>query len=246
MTTVPELLQALVAALSQALGGLTNAPASAPAAASVDGTGWCLAITTSGNLEGELAVWIADADALALARVLRGATPEPDAAAIGDVVRDLCQRAIGQVASVPAFASVTLRPGALQPGQPAADASGFALQAGEVRLTVNLSGSGVSRQPAAPAASRSAAPSHDRLDMVLDIELPLTVRFARTSMPLKALAALGPGAIVNMGRTPDDPVQMLVGDRVIARGEVVVVAGNYGIRITDLVSPADRVRALEG
>jgi flagellar motor switch protein FliN/FliY len=49
-----------------------------------------------------------------------------------------------------------------------------------------------------------------------------------------------------MGRTPDEPVQMLVGDRVIARGEVVVVSGNYGIRITDLVSPADRVRALEG
>lgn len=249
MTTVnvPELSQAFVEALNQALGGLTSAPVSAPAAGAVDGAGWRLAITTSGSLDGELAVWIAAADAQTLARAVRGATPEPDAAATGDVVRDLCQRAIQQVAAVPSFAAVTLRPGALQPDQPAAGATGFALQAGEVRLAVNVSGTGVSRQPAASAAAaRTAAPSHDRLDMVLDIELPLTVRFARTSMPLKALAALGPGAIVNMGRTPDDPVQMLVGDRVIARGEVVVVAGNYGIRITDLVSPADRVRALEG
>ncbi len=248
MTTVPELSQALVAGLSQALASLTNTPAGTPAAAAANGAGWRLAITASGSFDGELAVWMAEADALALARVVRGAAPEPGDAAIGEVVRELCQRAIGHVGAVPSFAPVTLRPGALQPDQPPADASGVALQAGEVRLTVNISGSGVSRQPgAAPAAAvRAAAPSHDRLDMVLDIELPLTVRFARTSMPLKALAALGPGAIVNMGRTPDDPVQMLVGDRVIARGEVVVVAGNYGIRITDLVSPADRVRALEG
>jgi flagellar motor switch protein FliN/FliY len=48
-----------------------------------------------------------------------------------------------------------------------------------------------------------------------------------------------------MGRSPDAPVEMLVGEQVIARGEVVIVSGNYGVRITDLVSPADRVRALE-
>ena len=45
--------------------------------------------------------------------------------------------------------------------------------------------------------------------------------------------------------SPDEPCEMLVSDKVIARGEVVIVGGNYGIRITDLVSPAERVRALE-
>ncbi len=66
-----------------------------------------------------------------------------------------------------------------------------------------------------------------------------------TIMTMKALSSLGPGSIVDMGRSPDEPCEMLVSDKVIARGEVVIVGGNYGIRITDLVSPAERVRALE-
>jgi flagellar motor switch protein FliN/FliY len=87
---------------------------------------------------------------------------------------------------------------------------------------------------------------NDALDAVLDMELPLVVRFARTVMSLKALSGLGPGSIVDMERSPDEPVQMLVGDRVIARGEVVVVGGHYGVRVTDLVSSSERARALEG
>ena len=82
----------------------------------------------------------------------------------------------------------------------------------------------------------------ENLDVVLDIDLPLVVRFARTTMSIRSLSTLGPGSIVDMERSPDDPVQILVGDRVIARGEVVVVGGNYGVRITDLTSPAERVR----
>jgi flagellar motor switch protein FliN/FliY len=69
---------------------------------------------------------------------------------------------------------------------------------------------------------------------VLDVELPLVVRFGRTILPLRALADLGPGSVVDMGRSPDDPVELLVGDRLIAKGEVVVVGGNYGVRITEL------------
>src|ERR1043165_7967647 len=74
----------------------------------------------------------------------------------------------------------------------------------------------------------------DRLDAVLDVELPLVVRFGRAVMPLRALADLGPGSVVDMGRSPDDPVELLVGERLIARGEVVIVGGNYGVRITEL------------
>jgi flagellar motor switch protein FliN/FliY len=94
-------------------------------------------------------------------------------------------------------------------------------------------------------AALAPLPQSASLDVVLDIDLPIVVRFGRTQMTLKTLAALGPGSIVDMGRSPDAPVEMLVGDQVIARGEVVIVAGNYGLRITDLASPADRVRALE-
>ena len=95
------------------------------------------------------------------------------------------------------------------------------------------------------AAKPGSALLNPKLEMVLDIDLPLIVRFGQTVMTMKALSGLGPGSIVDMGRSPDEPVEMLVSDRVIARGEVVIVGGNYGIRITDLVSPADRVRAME-
>ncbi|HVT46357.1 MAG TPA: FliM/FliN family flagellar motor switch protein [Vicinamibacterales bacterium] len=87
-----------------------------------------------------------------------------------------------------------------------------------------------------PAAMQpsAAAPPDARLEAVLDVDLPLVVRFGRAVMPLRALADLGPGSVIDMGRSPDEPVELLVGERVIARGEVVIVSGNYGVRITAL------------
>ena len=83
------------------------------------------------------------------------------------------------------------------------------------------------------------------IDVILDIDLPLVVRFGRTEMSLKDLTALGPGSLINLGRSPDDPVDVLVSNQVVARGEVVTVAGSYGVRIRDVVSPAERVRSVE-
>lgn len=97
-----------------------------------------------------------------------------------------------------------------------------------------------------PAPVEAASvPTSDRLDAVLDVDLPLVVRFGRAVMPLRALADLGPGSVVDMGRSPDESVELLVGDRIVARGEVVIVAGNYGVRITELVGGAKRAVELE-
>lgn len=84
-----------------------------------------------------------------------------------------------------------------------------------------------------------------RIAVILDIDLPVVVRFGRTEMPIRSLAKLGPGAVIDLGRSPDDPVEVLVSDRVVATGEVVIVGGNYGIRIRDVVSPSERVRSME-
>jgi flagellar motor switch protein FliN/FliY len=78
------------------------------------------------------------------------------------------------------------------------------------------------------------------------MDLPLLVRFGRTEMLLRTLSALGPGSVIDLGRSPDDPVELLVSNQVVARGEVVVVGGNYGVRITNVMSPGDRVRSMEG
>jgi flagellar motor switch protein FliN len=84
-----------------------------------------------------------------------------------------------------------------------------------------------------------------RIDVILDIDLPVIVRFGHTELPLRTLTRLGPGSVIDLGRSPDDPVEIMVSDRVIARGEVVVVGGNYGIRILDVVSTSERMRSME-
>jgi flagellar motor switch protein FliN/FliY len=85
----------------------------------------------------------------------------------------------------------------------------------------------------------------ERIDVILDIDLPLIVRFGRTELPLKTLAKMGPGSLIDLGRSADDPVDVLVSNRVVARGEVVIVGGNYGVRILDVVSPKERIRSME-
>ncbi len=98
--------------------------------------------------------------------------------------------------------------------------------------------------PAAPPVAAMGAPRRN-LDVVLDIELPITVRFGETQMTLESLARLGPGSMIDLARSPDDPVDLLVNGHLVARGQVVVVSGCYGVRVNDVVSPADRLRSLE-
>jgi flagellar motor switch protein FliN/FliY len=99
---------------------------------------------------------------------------------------------------------------------------------------------------AADAAASAAMPAADnaagRIGVILGIDLPVVVRFGRTEMQIRALARLGPGSVIELGRSPGDPVEMLVSDRIVARGEVVIVGGNYGIRIVDVVSNPFRER----
>jgi flagellar motor switch protein FliN/FliY len=77
------------------------------------------------------------------------------------------------------------------------------------------------------------------------VDLPLVVRFGQTVMPLRELAALGPGSVIDMGRAPDEPVELLVGEKLLARGDVVVVGGNYGVRITELAAGRGRAARKE-
>ncbi len=101
----------------------------------------------------------------------------------------------------------------------------------------------VSSVTASSAVSAAvAAPAN--LDVILDIELPLSVRFGQAELTLDALTRLGPGTLIELSRAPDDPVEILVNGKMIARGEVVVVGGNYGVRISEIASKADRLRSV--
>lgn len=96
----------------------------------------------------------------------------------------------------------------------------------------------VPSEPVSPAVrQKAAAPSDgDDLDRVLDLELPIRVRFGKASVVLRDVLKLSTGSIVELDRSIHDPVEIVVNDRVIGRGEVVVTDGNYGVRIQEIVN----------
>lgn len=83
------------------------------------------------------------------------------------------------------------------------------------------------------------------LDLLLDVELPVSVSFGRTELPIKDVLKLTTGSIVELNRSLSEPVEVVVNNCVIARGEVVVVDGNYGVRLQQIVSRQDRLRSLK-
>jgi flagellar motor switch protein FliN/FliY len=81
-------------------------------------------------------------------------------------------------------------------------------------------------------------------DLLLDVELPVSVSFGRAQVQLKELIKLTTGSIVELNRSISEPVEVIVNNCVIARGEVVVVEGNFGVRIQQVVSRQERLRTL--
>lgn len=86
--------------------------------------------------------------------------------------------------------------------------------------------------------------SGTNIEILLDIPLEVSVELGRTKMIIKDLIQLGPGSIIELDKLIGEPVDLLVNDNLIARGEVVVFDENFGVRITDIVTPAERLKSL--
>lgn len=82
------------------------------------------------------------------------------------------------------------------------------------------------------------------LDMLLDIGLQVTVELGRAKMTIKDVLALGPGTVVELNRIAGEPVDILINDKPIAKGEVVVIGDMFGVRVTDIIPPAARVQSM--
>ena len=83
------------------------------------------------------------------------------------------------------------------------------------------------------------------LDMLLDVPLNMTIELGRTQMSIRRILEMGPGSIIELDRFAGEPVDLLVNNKVVARGEVVVVDENFGIRIVSLVTPEERIKFLK-
>ncbi len=95
------------------------------------------------------------------------------------------------------------------------------------------------RAEAPPAAG--LAPG---LELLLDVELEASLRFGAREMPLGEILDLGPGDVVELDRHVADPVDLIVGDKIVARGEVVLVNGNFGLRVTEVAAPRKRLESV--
>jgi flagellar motor switch protein FliN/FliY len=82
------------------------------------------------------------------------------------------------------------------------------------------------------------------IDLLLDVELPVSISFGRAQLPLKDVIKLTTGSIVELNRAVSEPVEIIVNNCVIARGQVVVVEGNFGVRINQVISRQERLRTL--
>ena len=115
-------------------------------------------------------------------------------------------------------------------------------QGGDANST---SESDVQQVEARPLVDSSASESGDvKLDVILDIPITIAMEIGRTKLSIRNLLQLNQGSVVELDRFAGEPMDVLVNGTLVAHGEVVVVNEKFGIRLTDVISPADRIKNL--
>lgn len=242
--TREDLRHRVAAAFPRFVGAALNASASKRSVAHKAEDGFLVRIAGSGDAHGELHLSIGRRGAATFAKTVNGTGLDAPETVVVERLKELCTRIVSGIdtgADHALLAVVGVTPVAALPE--VEDSLAFEVMAAGIEhgLYVVLTGD---LEIARSGHARGAGDSKT-LDVIMDIDLPLIVRFGKTELPLKSLIALGPGSVIDLGRAPDDPVEVLISNRVVARGEVVIVAGSYGVRVRDVVSPAERARSLE-
>lgn len=93
-----------------------------------------------------------------------------------------------------------------------------------------------------PTVQQEKTPSN--IDLILDVNVEVTAELGRKTMLIKDILEIGPGSVIELNKLAGEPVDLLVNNKLLARGEVVVINENFGIRIIDIVGPAQRIRNL--
>jgi flagellar motor switch protein FliN/FliY len=220
------------------------------------------------RLSGNQGFVLPEKDAVRLAQLLLGEA-EDDSVGMSDDHRDALGELFRQFAGAAASALKGLAGGEVSfkwlglnpfPGEPGARAgiqwtrpglTPFTLVA-ELSAALVAALSPITPPPAqtfelpAPSPPLAASlPSRDpKLELLMDVELDVTLRFGERQMVLRDILDLSAGSVVELNQNVQDPVELLVGKKVIARGEVVVVDGNYGLRVLEIISPTERIESL--
>jgi len=95
------------------------------------------------------------------------------------------------------------------------------------------------------SVSTTAVGAEINLDALMDVQVTLSVEIGRSKLPIKQLISLNQGSVVELERGVNEPLDLMVNGTLIARGEVVVVDGQFGLRLIDIVSPSERLQKLK-
>jgi flagellar motor switch protein FliN len=127
-----------------------------------------------------------------------------------------------------------------KPVKPEVQKPGASESPSPAQVPASSGGGGTNRDPGL-SPSPVLSPG---LELLLDVELEATLRFGCREMPLGEILDLGPGDVVQLDRHVADPVDLIVGDKIVARGEVVLINGNFGLRVTDVAAPRKRLESI--
>lgn len=100
-------------------------------------------------------------------------------------------------------------------------------------------------QSEAPAPAAAEIGGKIDIELLMDVQVNLSVEIGRTKLAIKDLLALNQGSIVNLNRGANEPMDLMVNGTLIARGEVVEAGGQFGLRLIDVVSPSERLKKLK-
>jgi flagellar motor switch protein FliN/FliY len=219
-------------------------------------------VSASGALRGEMSLRFSPAVALALSQLFMGETQNASAELDADhreAMQELLRQVAGQAATAltSGFGEVQLHLETSTAPSWSSGASGWLIAKGEGapcrieiewQLSAALNASLIA--PAKPAedkppdpvpqtAAKAPDPPANNLGLLLDVQLNVVLRFGERKMLLREILDLGAGSVVELDRRVAEPVDLLLDNRLVARGEVVVVDGNYGLRVLELAtSPA--------
>jgi len=217
---------------------------------------WMLA-ALSGALRGEMSLRVPAKSAVRFAQTFMSEPSAPDAELSSDyrdALIELLRQGNGRFATEtkPACGEVQIRleAAAAPPSWPACCTAWFRFgeDAAAAFIELQLSAALVAElraaktEPAAPSAIAPAAGSfapdrQAKLQALLHVELAVSLRFGSRRLLLRDILELNPGSVIELDRQVQEPVDLLLDGRVGARGEIVVVDGNYGLRVTEVVSP---------
>ena len=209
------------------------------------GTTLCFAISLSGSLRGKAAFFIESAEALRLAQKLVPKSEDPAAdpnAAAHQAVEQLLRKvsALAAAALKEQFGEVSFEFAGIEAPNwtgtsvilTASEASTGTISIG-FRLDPELAGA-LPAKASTDSLAKAATSGDNNLDLLLGVELSLTLRFGQRTLTLREILELNSGSIIELDRQVQEPADLLLGEKLIARGEVVVVDGNYGIRIREM------------